>query len=71
MSNRDIKKLIPKNYHVSGVDVKKSLSIDEDKYWTVRIQITHDEYESSGYGEYMRDYLVFGISKGGLSIDDC
>ena len=37
----------------------------------VRIQITHDEYESSGYGEYMRDYLVFGISKGGLSIDDC
>ena len=29
---RDIKKLIQKNYHVSGVDVKKSLSIDEDKY---------------------------------------
>jgi hypothetical protein len=67
---RDIKKVIPKNHHVSGVQIQKSLSVDADKYWTVRIQITHDDYESSRYGEYMKDYLVFGISKGGLFVDE-
>lgn len=67
---RDIKKVIPKNHHVSGVQIQKSLSVDADKYWTVRIQISHNDYESKKYGDYMKDYFVFGISKGGLSTDD-
>lgn len=67
---RDIKKIIPKNHHISGIGVEKSLSPDEDKYWRIRIKITHNDYEAQGYGDYNKDYFVFGISKGGLSIYD-
>ncbi len=67
---RDIKKVIPKDHHVSGVTVQRSLSPDEDKYWTVRVKITHNDYEVKGYGDYNKDYFVFAISKGGLGIND-
>ena len=67
---RDIKKVIPKDHHVSGVEVHKSLSGDKDQYWTVRVKITHNKWETEKYGDYNKDYFVFGIKEGGLFIDD-
>lgn len=41
---KDINKVIPKDYHVSGVKIQKALRSDDSEYFYVSIRITHNEY---------------------------
>ena len=41
---KDINKVIPKDYHVSGVEIQKGLRSDDSEYFFVSIKITHNEY---------------------------
>lgn len=41
---KDISKVIPKDYHVSGVEIQKGLRSDDSEYFFVSIKITHNEY---------------------------
>mgnify|MGYP007012449255 FL=1 len=41
---KDINKVIPKDYHVSGVKIQKGLRADDSEYFYVSILITHNEY---------------------------
>ena len=41
---KDINKVIPKDYHISGVEIQKGLRSDDSEYFYVSIKITHNEY---------------------------
>ena len=41
---KDINKMIPKDYHISGVQIDKGLRSDDSEYFYVSIKITHNEY---------------------------
>ena len=38
---KDITKVIPKDYHVSGVEIQKGLRSDDSEYFIGIIKITH------------------------------
>ena len=40
---KDIKKLVPKDYHISGVEIERGIGYSS-KYFYLTIKITHNDY---------------------------
>ena len=67
---RDILKLIPKDHYIDGVIISRSHQVEPEKYYYVQIQITHNDYHKTSYGDFRKDFMTFYIHEKGPMFDD-